>query len=83
MLTPLQGALSVLFDVAVQASWFVIVPALITVLMALAIFYLVPWLYRIFGDDSAHNHEKALLLAGIGLVIAAVIVFPPFVFVYL
>ena len=83
MLTPLQGALSVLFDVMIAAVRFVIIPTILTVFFALAVFYLLPGLYRIFENSEEHNREKALLTLVIGLVIFIVIILPPIAFVYL
>ena len=83
MLTPLQGALSVLFDVMIAAVRFVIIPTILTVFFALAVFYLLPGLYRIFQNSEEHNREKALLTLVIGLVIFIVIILPPIAFVYL
>jgi hypothetical protein len=83
MLTPLQGALSVLFDVLVVAFRSMLIPAFLTMIFAIAIFYLLPQIYHIFEDNEKHNLEKALVTFTIGLVVFTVIIIPPIAFVCL
>ena len=81
--TPLQTVLSALFDIAVTAIRFMLVPAVVTAIFALAIFYLWPQLRRIFADPEKRNREKVMIMLALGLVIFALMVLPPMAFVCL
>jgi hypothetical protein len=81
-LSPLQGVLSIAFDVATDAIRFLFIPAVMTALCAAGIFYLLPFLLHVFEDPNERNGEKMLVTIAIGLLILAVISLPPMLFAH-